>query len=71
MQGFLFSCPSGAGQRRPLTPCPIVVTCEALPSGRRVCWPAPSGQQRCPLSGLQVAILYERKATRKRKDVQG
>jgi hypothetical protein len=66
MQGFLFSCPPGAGQRRPLTPFPIVVTCEAFPSGRRVCWPLSAGQRRCPLSGLQVAILYEDFATGRR-----
>jgi hypothetical protein len=62
MQGFLFSCPPGAGQRRPLTPGPFVVTCEALPSGRRVCWPLSAGRPG-PAGGFRVVILHEDLAT--------
>ena len=58
MQGFLFSCPPGAGQRRPLVPCPVVVTCEAFPSGRRVCWPVSVGQLNVP-GTFRAVILYE------------
>jgi hypothetical protein len=62
MQGFLFSCPPGAGQRRPLTPGPIVVTCETLPSGQRVCWPLSVGRP-SPPAAFRVVILYEDFAT--------
>ena len=62
MQGFLFSCPPGAGQRRPLTLFPIVVTCEAFPSGRRVCWPL-SADRLSPPGAFRVVILCEDFAT--------
>ena len=62
MQGFLFCCPPGAGQCRPLTPCPFVVTCEALPSGRRVCWPL-GADRPGPPGAFRVVILYEDLAT--------
>jgi hypothetical protein len=58
MQGFLFSCPPGAGQRRPLTLFALVVTCEAFPSGRRVCWLLSAGPP-SPPGGFRVVILYE------------
>ena len=62
MQGFLFACPPGAGHRCPLPPCPVVVTCEVFPSGRRVCWPLGVGRQR-PAGAFRVVILYEDFAT--------
>jgi hypothetical protein len=62
MQGFLFSYRPGAGQRYPLAPGPLVVTCEALPSGRRVCWLLSAKPPR-PAGALRVVILYEDFAT--------
>jgi hypothetical protein len=62
MQGFLFSYRPGAGQRCPVPAGPVVVTCEALPSGRRVCWLLSAGSPR-PAGGLRVVILYEDFAT--------
>ena len=62
MQGFLFSYLPGAGHRRPLTPCPIVVTCETFPSGRQVCWPLSVGRPNPP-GAFRVVILYEDFAT--------
>ena len=62
MQAFLFSCRPGAGQRCPLTPCPIVVTCETFPSGRQVCWPLSAGRPNPP-GAFRVVILYEDFAT--------
>jgi hypothetical protein len=58
MQGFLFSCPPGAGQRRPLTLFALVVTCEAFPRGRRECWLLSAGPP-SPPGGFRVVILYE------------
>ena len=62
MQAFLFSCLPGAGQRRPLTPFALVVTCVAFPSGRRVCWPLSAGRPSPPAT-FRVVILYEDFAT--------
>src|SRR5919205_104369 len=62
MQGFLFSCPPGAGQRRPLTPFSVVVTCEAFPSGQQVCWSLSAGRP-SPPGAFRVVILYEDFAT--------
>ena len=62
MQGFLFSCPLGASQRRPLTSCTVVVTCEAFPSGRQVCWSQSAGRP-SPPGAFRVVILYEDFAT--------
>jgi hypothetical protein len=57
MQGFLFSDPGSS-----LTPFAVVVTCERLPGGRRVCWLPGVGRPRPP-EALRVVILYEDFAT--------